>query len=425
MIKRAFKRLWTDKRGNALVIVGAALPLLMGSAGLATDTIQWVNWKRHLQRAADSAAIAGVYAKMQNQAVPGAVTTDLQHNNKTGVALLASYPQIGYPANTASYSNAVKVTLAIQKRLSFSSLFMSTPPVIQSSATAAIIETGDYCVVSLETSGVTGITATGSTSIDLGCGMITNSTSLNAALAAGSSLVKASPIAAVGGIESSNNWAAGTRLLPFTIAQPDPFAAVQAMAPATCVPGGDLVVAANTTVDLSTATSACYTSINVRGTLKLPPGPVYVSGGNFKANSGAVVDGLQGTTLVLTNVDTSPTATIGTVDLNGSATIKLVAPATGYFKGIAIYQDRRAIDNGTTSASSPNLINGNSGSRFEGAIYFPKQQMTFTGNTGMNTHCVQLVARRVYFSGSSAISNTCPGGSGASSFDGQHVRLVA
>ena len=57
-----FKKLWRDKRGNALVIAAAALPLVLGSAGLASDTIEWALWKRQLQRAADSAAIAGVYA---------------------------------------------------------------------------------------------------------------------------------------------------------------------------------------------------------------------------------------------------------------------------------------------------------------------------------------------------------------------------
>ncbi|HEU5482223.1 MAG TPA: pilus assembly protein TadG-related protein, partial [Sphingomicrobium sp.] len=48
------KRLWRDRRGNALVIAGAALPFVIGAAGLATDTIQWAMWKRELQRAADS-----------------------------------------------------------------------------------------------------------------------------------------------------------------------------------------------------------------------------------------------------------------------------------------------------------------------------------------------------------------------------------
>ena len=35
------KTLWRDRRGNALVIAGASLPLVIGSAGLASDTIQW------------------------------------------------------------------------------------------------------------------------------------------------------------------------------------------------------------------------------------------------------------------------------------------------------------------------------------------------------------------------------------------------
>ena len=60
------KKLCRDRRGNVLAIAAAAMPLVMGSAGLATDTIQWVLWKRQLQRAADSAAIAGVYERVQD-----------------------------------------------------------------------------------------------------------------------------------------------------------------------------------------------------------------------------------------------------------------------------------------------------------------------------------------------------------------------
>ncbi|QNP42759.1 Tad domain-containing protein [Sphingomonas daechungensis] len=55
----SIKRLWRDRRGNTLAIAGAALPLVLGSAGLASDTIQWTLWKRQIQRAADSAAYAG------------------------------------------------------------------------------------------------------------------------------------------------------------------------------------------------------------------------------------------------------------------------------------------------------------------------------------------------------------------------------
>ena len=71
----AFKRLWNDKRGNALILMGAALPLLVGAAGLATDTIEWTLWKRQLQRAADSGAIAGVYTRLRTDTQDAATVT--------------------------------------------------------------------------------------------------------------------------------------------------------------------------------------------------------------------------------------------------------------------------------------------------------------------------------------------------------------
>ena len=83
-----FKRLLRDRRGNALIIAGAALPLVIGSAGLASDTIQWALWKRQLQRAADSGAIAGVYAIVQDEGartnVSTAVDRDLTYNSHIG-----------------------------------------------------------------------------------------------------------------------------------------------------------------------------------------------------------------------------------------------------------------------------------------------------------------------------------------------------
>ncbi len=93
---RFIKELWTDRRGNALLIFAGALPLVIGSAGLASDTIQWALWKRQLQRAADSAALAGVYDRIAKDGstsnVAAAVTDDLGRHNQTKIALLAAYP---------------------------------------------------------------------------------------------------------------------------------------------------------------------------------------------------------------------------------------------------------------------------------------------------------------------------------------------
>lgn len=114
---RFLTKLWNDRRGNTLVIAGAAMIPLAGAAGLATDTVQWVLWKRELQRAADSGAFAGVYAIAQSEDATSAVNADLNKgNNDTGVSLLSGYPKVTTAATYGSYTNAVTVDLEIQKR---------------------------------------------------------------------------------------------------------------------------------------------------------------------------------------------------------------------------------------------------------------------------------------------------------------------
>src|SRR5512146_2701089 len=125
----SLKRLWRDRRGNTLAIAGAALPLVLGSAGLASDTIEWTLWKRQLQRAADSAALAGVYDRVQATAgattnTPTAVCNDLAVNLHTWMGMIGtspctgsvgSYSTLTYPADTAYVSKQVQVTLRVQQ----------------------------------------------------------------------------------------------------------------------------------------------------------------------------------------------------------------------------------------------------------------------------------------------------------------------
>ena len=176
------KRLWRDKRGNALAIAGAALPLVVGSAGLASDTIQWALWKRQLQRAADSAAMAGVYAKAQ-----GAARAQPPRSPRTSRSIRHTGIVAGEPAirrspirPPASWNHGVQVTLAVQKRLGFSSLFISAAPTITATATAAMVDDGEYLRRGArETRRPPASTIGGSADVDLGCGVISNSISVD------------------------------------------------------------------------------------------------------------------------------------------------------------------------------------------------------------------------------------------------------
>ena len=430
------KKLWRDKRGNALVIAAAAMPLVLGSAGLASDTIQWALWKRQLQRAADSGAIAGVYSIAElsgaRTGVTDAVNHDLTYNSHIAYTTTKA---IGAPTS-GFYSTdafAVQVQLSVQKKLSFSGMFMNYTPTLSATGIATIVPSGHYCVISLENTSVTGITATGSADVDMGCGMITNSTSLTAAVATGSSDVNASPIAAVGGIPASSHWAPGTVLQPFTLAQPDPYAEVNPPStfptgscpnfrvqvndpPKTTLSSGDYTAMPGLT------NTYCMSSMRLDGNVTLPSGTYVIDGGSLSVGSQAHVS-CDGCTFVLTSrtAGTDPSS-IGNLDINAGSELNLTAAKTGTYSGLLVYQDRRAV-NGTDAAHQSKL-NGNSNSFFQGGFYFPNQQVTFNGTAGMSTDCMKLVARTVLYSGNMHISNSCPSDSGVLDFTGKKVRLV-
>ena len=429
---RFLRKLWRDRRGNALVIAGAALPLVVGSAGLASDTIQWALWKRELQRVADSGAEAGVYAIAQGNTVDNCSTVgsatydnpvayDVQKNNhlpQTPSCAATNPPSVG---SYTSDSNAVRVTVSMQRSLSFSGMFLSSAPTITASSTATIVPGGHYCVVSLETQAVTGIDATGSTNVNLGCGMITNSTSLSAAVATGSSSVTASPIAAVGGIPASTHWGSGTVLQPFTIAEADPFGSVPLPTPTNCTPfpsnqPHDVLNLGTGSGYFDSNGVKCFnTSMSIQGNVTLADGTYVLDSGAGMGmtNTGASLTCLH-CTFILMN---SSGGTVGNVSLQGG-TLNIGSPTSGTYKGLSFYQSRNA-----TSGNSV-LINGNSSSVLEGALYFPTANLTFNGTTGMTTNCMQIVAKDVQFTGNSTIANSCSSTEGGKDFTGRKVRLV-
>jgi len=444
-----FRKLLKDRRGNALVIAGAALPLIIGSAGLASDTIQWALMKRQLQRTADSAALAGVYGKLASQTVntgtcsasgsqPVYRDVFIQSNANARVDGTVTCT-VGTPASpwNGSGYNAVAVTVSTSRAMGFSGLFLSTPPTITASATAAVVQSGKYCVISLDTNSDTGISFSGNAQVNLGCGLKTNAKGSSAIDGTGSSTITASPVAAVGQISNGGNFASGTTFQPYSSPQTDPYASINAPDSSTFPNGNcpNFSVNSNQTVTsiragtdykaMSGASTGyyCMGSMNLNGTVTLPSGVYVIDGGDFSVGAQANVT-CTGCTFILTNrsTSTSPAPSIGKVNMNGGATVDLTNSTSGTYANMLFYQDRRAtLANGNGQS---NLINGNSSSTIQGTMYFPSTSTTFNGTSGLSTNCVQLVGWQVAFTGNTTISNTCPSG-GPHAFDGTMVRLVA
>jgi len=491
------RRLWNDRSGNALILTAAAMPMLIGAAGLATDTIQWTLWKRELQRAADSAAIAGVYTRIKTEdedTIGDAVCEDIDRTinraNRTMADLLDDCPDPVLPADDGDLKDQVSITLEVQKELTFSSMFLTSTPIIRASATAASISSAtEFCVVALETLS-TGITITGSSDVDLnGCSLMSNSSHPSAAASNGNSGagsgsgsgISANSLAAVGFVQHNTSWDVES-YDPGSTAVPNPFATKAVPPSSECtedlypsgsggsaVKFGDVSVnrtgAAVTTASGVTIPSAgssgtddatdivCihngiqgsnYRGVNVASgvTLALGPATYVIDGGDLTMNSTGASITCTGCTIILTNYTSG--GAIGNFNITGG-TLQISAPTTethaglststvSYnYQGIALMQDPAAtevISNVNNPPNMQNIIQGNNGTVIQGAVYIPGRGLEFTGGSSTASACLQIVAKRVKFTGASSmqVMSECAGtGMGAivAGDTSRKVRLIS
>ncbi len=409
MSKRAFKRLWNDKRGSVLVIAGMAMPLLLGSVGLATDTIQWALWKRQLQRSADSAAMAGVYAISDGQSHTTAVDRDLVTNQRTGITLAS---KVVTTPTVVGFTDAVNVALAVQKSLPFSSMFMTTAPTIRAEATAAISKEGKYCMKALKSTTDPSIVINGNVTINMGCGIISNSTNTTAAItvAGTAHIINATPIAAVGTVPSIN----GTNVeLSYQLKQPDPYESKYSTTipnPAACKTLAEQV---GTTPTLNSAgykviNPGCYkrqgngnnaaqsafSTSNEKIAMK--PGTYYIDSADFSigANTFLTVDsstGSEGVTIILTG------ANPGKVSVDANADVQLRAPSSGDYSKMLFIQ--------SPSATAGSIISGNTNSTFDGVFYFPSTTVDYNGGASTTFQCAMIVGYVINLSGNTSVQN--------------------
>jgi hypothetical protein len=377
------------------------------------DTVQLALWKRQLQRAADSAAIAGAHAMVQGAATDTAVANDLDEHvdfdlnkNETPVVTDASVRPGSFAAGTISnetcaergvspcYGRAVQVSLTSERRLPFIGIFSRAPNVITADGTAAIVGNGDFCMISLYNGTQPGIDAGGNPNLDLSCGIATNSRAgTNAINIYGNAGVIASPLSAVGGIAPGKNVYKAQVAKPFSDPVADPYADVpEPTAPSTCDKKEALEVKKGALVQLGPSNN-CFTSWDIKGTVELDPGTYFVDGGSFDVNG--LVKG-EGVTIVLLGDGSN-------LVQNGGGTLDITAPTSGELEGIALYRQRTAAND----AAKPVKINGGADLKITGAIYMPGTDIWVGGNADFDTTCLQVIGRILTFKGGGTISNEC------------------
>ena len=412
------QRLLRDERGNTLALMAFALPLLIGCAGLAVDTIQWVFAKRQLQSTADAAALAGVYGLIQDGDMERAVDRSIAVNKDLDPSRATTAEQS--PEGHREDPFAVRVSIATPAKLTFSSVFLKRRPVIAVEATATVVETGEYCAFAVGADDETGLKIEPSANVELGCGVATNSSSSKAIEADASSTVSAERMTAFGGIDVQNSKA--TRVRGYGLKQKDPLAdSDPPLIPNTGCP--------NITVNADAAQQnggrveidpGCYGNLVVNG-------PIFLRDGEYILNRGSLLVGptaelsCKACTIFLTSEDpTGSPGSIGKVQIDPHAKVQLAAPSQGPNAGLLIYQDRH-VENAQDRGE--NVIAGNSFSKFKGLVYLPAEILRVDGEFSPDVQCARFVGKRLIFKGRILIAKGCSDNN-IINFKGTDVRLI-
>lgn len=368
---------------NVATIFALTLPIVVGAAGFGVETSYWYYNSLKLQATADAAAYAGALEKISgsdNPTIVAAATQSATTNGLGAGTIVVNTPPVSGP-NTAKKAVEVIVTQNLDRM--FTSIFTQGQVPEQARAVALITNASNACDIALNPSASQAVLFSGNTSVKLtGCSVMSNSTAADAIKLQGSARLQADCLISAGGVSLSNPV---TTVCPAPITQAlpaaDPFADLPT--PAASNPCQN--------ANKSTLAPGTYCNgLNLTGTVTLSPG-VYVVQGNLKINANAAIVG-SGVTIFMSGSST--------VSMNGNASVKLSAPTSGTYSGVLFYGDR-------TGNSAASTFNGTADSLLTGAIYFPRQLISYLGNFAGTGGCTQVVADTIQWSGNSNINQDC------------------
>jgi len=405
--------IWTDSSGAIAVLTALGLTVLVGVIGLAIDVGAWYRTSRALQNAADAAVIAAaIDGTGTYQSTAKAVTAQYGFvDGSNGVTVTALNNQTCPDGSTTCY----EVTVADSSApLFFSSVLGISAPAISSAAMASSNQIHSYCLLSLAGlsghSSSIGIQADGSSHANMnGCSVMSNNNAncnghdLGATWGdahgtdSGCGITQHSNVPQVPDPDASLSSniptnTCGTTASSFPQESDRTFPSTNKWSgsktlPATTIVCGDLQLTGNVTI----------TSTSPGSVLVIENGQLDTNGYTLATDS----------TSALTIVFTGPTVAGKTYAHypTGSGTLDFMAPTSGTWKGIALYQDPNLGTSGVDFTYAGNSPTWN----ITGVVYFPYASITFKGAVNKSSYgqsCLLFVADNITMKGTASIEQT-------------------
>jgi Flp pilus assembly protein TadG len=373
----------------------ASTVAVLSLVGLAIDTGHLQLAKIRMQTAADAAALGAVQERKNNSAADfvAPARADAAFNGFThgqnGVSVTVNSPPVTgfYTAD----STAVEVLIHRDVKTFFMALggFHTMGVKARSVARRG---PGTTCMHILDPTASSAVSASGGAIVQVNCGVHINSSSNTALSVSGGARITATQVNIVGSYSASGGGVISPAPAIHVATEPDPLAHVPAPAAGACTSTNYSVSGAQ----VRTISEGVYCGgISVSGgsRLTLNPGTYILKGGGLSVSGGSYLTG-AGVTFYNTF---AAGYSYGAISLSGGTYNQLSAPTTGPLAGILFFQDRSL----TSGAASS--LSGGATSRFDGALYFPKTALSYSGGTG--TEYTIIVAKTLSFSGGTILNN--------------------
>jgi hypothetical protein len=400
------RALLRDESGATMLTFGMLAPLAFAAVGLGVDASMWHAQSQRLQATADLAAVAGARAVARGGSTSAVLAAVQDAAVRNGFAAGSGRTLNATLETKSDGAKIVQVVAGEPGERFFSAIVLGTDPQLRSSGRAEYKppDAGAYCVLGLDPARTDTVEVHGSAVADLNCGVMSNAAHTEAIYVAGTGFLSATRIDAFGGITVQG---AANIIGPQTRgAWPveDPYGPNgRNLQP----PWDTLCNYTNhkfTTNTTATPGRYCNGLDIINANVTFQPGVYIIHGGDLTVSGTSSLTG-NGVVFILTALFSS---NIGSVKMTGSTTLNLKAPdaavtgAAAPYSGVLFYQDARApsFQGGTLIKNS---VQGGSGDSMEGALYFPSQDIVFTGGGSNVDLCLQIIARKVSFQGNGKV----------------------
>jgi len=379
--------------GQVVILTCVALLAIMGMIGVVTDLGFLHHQRNMMQTAADSAAMAAAQELTYGDQVAAGKADAASNgytNGQSSVTVAINNP----PSSGPNTSNAAYVeAIVTQPEPTYFLRVLGLSSITVSARAVADNGNGPNCIYAMDPSASGAMAASGSAAIQSGCGLLINSTSSTALTTSGAASISAPSIGVVGGY-SGSNFAPTPKI--GVIAATDPLASVVAPTVGAC---GYNSLSFNGNTGTSSSYYQLYPGvycggISLHGTsyLHFNPGTYILAGGGLSTHGNATMNGSG-----VTFYNTTETGGYQAISLTGNTTVNFSAPTSGPLAGMLFFQDRSIP--GTAAGST---ITGNTGSTYDGALYFPTTTLGYNGNSSSSGYTF-VIADKITVSGNSTL----------------------